>query len=414
MEQEKNLIDRNEMGVSLPLSGMGMMGETMLLKPRTFRFAVLIATVLVTGVSQGFLLPVLAVLLEQAGVNSAMNGFNAAALYIGIFVTSFFIEKPVRRFGYRPVILFGVVVVTFCTLLFPVWSHLWFWFFLRLAVGVGDSSLHYATQLWITTEAPAAQRGKMISAYGFAYGVGFSIGPLGLNLLSMGVWVPFVAVSILYVVVIGLLIWIPNSFPVQEDEQEAANSTGTGGYFRIWKWVWLALLPSFLYGYMEASLNGNFPVYGLRNGLSETWVSLILPSFVVGSLVLQIPLGAWSDRVGRKKILMLSAVTGGVAFCLVPYAGTHVYMIMALFAVAGAFVGSFYSLGLAFLADILPKNYLPKASVMAGILFSLGSIIGPNLGGMAIEYVSGSAMFYLNGGALLLFFVAGLFFRPRS
>ena len=53
-----------------------------------YRLFVLILMVLIAGFSQGMLLPLLAIMLEQAGVSSALNGLNAAALYIGILLAS--------------------------------------------------------------------------------------------------------------------------------------------------------------------------------------------------------------------------------------------------------------------------------------------------------------------------------------
>ncbi len=378
-----------------------------------YQFLSLTVIVFISGVSQGLLLPLLAVLLEQSGVSSVANGFNAAGLYAGILVTSFFIEKPVLRFGYRPVILFGLVLITLSTLLFPFFQNLWFWFLLRLLVGVGDSALHYSSQLWITSDAPAERRGRMISLYGLSYGMGFSAGPLGLNLLGLGIAAPFIVVSVFYIAAMIMIMGLPRRFP--EKVQDTGTATPmTQRVSMIFRLAWFPLLTPLLYGYMEASLNGNFPVYALRSGITEGWVSIILPSFVAGSLILQLPLGILSDRIGRKKVLMYSASIGGLAFLLVPLVGNHITVIMVLFAIAGAFVGSFYSLGIAYTADILPKSYLPRANVMAAILYSVGSMIGPNLGGAAIQYVSGGMMFYLLGGVLFIFFFAGMIFIPGT
>ncbi len=47
-------------------------------------FMILITATIAAGLSQGMLLPVLSILLEQKGVSSSLNGLNAAALYIGV------------------------------------------------------------------------------------------------------------------------------------------------------------------------------------------------------------------------------------------------------------------------------------------------------------------------------------------
>ncbi|MBO8163321.1 MAG: MFS transporter [Brevibacillus sp.] len=370
----------------------------------------LIVVVAVAGANQGLTLPLLAILLEEQGVSSVANGLNAAAMYIGILLVTPWWEAPLRRFGFRSLIVFGLLLVTVSTLSLPFVSGLTVWFLLRMVMGIGDSALHYASQLWVTEVSPAERRGRDISLYGLAYGVGFSIGPLGINLLGFGRWAPFVALSLLYLVAFVMMGRLPNAYP-----QPVSSAAGKreNRYVLVTRLAWLALIPSFLYGYMEASLNGNFPVYALRNGISAEWVSLILPSFVVGSLVLQLPLGTLSDRVGRRQVMMGCAIVGAVAFSLFPLVGDSAWMMMGLLAVAGAAVGSFYSLGMAYAADILPLGMVPTSGIIAGMNFSVASILGPNINGYLIEYVFPGMMFLVMGGMLAVFACCCLLFRER-
>src|SRR5690554_3621823 len=96
-----------------------------------FRFTILIVIIAISGFSQGMLLPLIAVIFEGDGVSSALNGFNATALYIGILIISPFMEHPLRRFGYKPVIIIGGLIVIISLALFPVWKSFEFWFLLR-------------------------------------------------------------------------------------------------------------------------------------------------------------------------------------------------------------------------------------------------------------------------------------------
>ncbi|MCZ8521993.1 MULTISPECIES: MFS transporter [Paenibacillus] len=374
-------------------------------------YLVLITVVIAAGMNQGMLLPLLTMLLEQTGVSSGVNGLNAAALYIGIFATMFWIEKPVRRYGYKPVILGGMVIVCIALILFPVFPHYWVWLLLRIAVGVGDSGLHYATQLWIVASSPPDRRGRYISLYGMAYGAGFSIGPLGINLLAFGESVPFLAAALLSAVSLLLVLKLRNGHP----ERGREGSRLKVSYPAVFRLAWFALLTSFLYGYMESSMNSNFPVYGLRAGFSDAWISLLLPAVGVGSLVLQLPLGIWSDRWGRRRVLMGAGLIGGAAFLAVPFfADGSPYALLLLFGIAGGMVGSFYTLGLAYAADVVPGAVLPRTNVIASVLFSVGSILGPGIGGFSMQYGSLHSMFYWLGGAFVLFALLGLLYRPAA
>lgn len=375
-----------------------------------YTFWVLILVVSIAGLSQGLSIPLLAVLLEQQGVSTVMNGLNAAALYIGMVLISPWLEIPLRRIGYRSTILVGMVLLTIATALIPLFSHLIVWFFLRMLMGIGDSSLHYSSQMWVTKIASPQTRGRDLSLYGLAYGVGFSVGPLGLNLLPLGIWVPFGTLLVLYIVAFVLLARIKNEFPEKIVQTEKKQNK----YATVLRVGWLALIPSFLYGFMETSLNGSFPVYALRTGLSIEWVSLILPSFVVGSIILQMPLGSLSDRIGRKQVMLVCAIVGGIAFFLFPLSGENVYIMMVLLAIAGAAVGSFYSLGLAYSADLLPASMVPTAGIIAGINFGVASIMAPNVNGVLMQVWEPWTIFWLMGALLIVFAAACLFNRQAN
>lgn len=374
-----------------------------------YRIFALLLVVVVSGMSQGLLLPLLSILLERHGVSSDLNGMNAAALYIGIFGMMFFVEKPVIRFGYKTVIVAGLLLVTVSTLLFTAGSSLWLWFALRMLVGAGDSSLHFATQQWILSASPADKRGRFFSLYGMAYGVGFSLGPLGINLLALGEAAPFLIVGALFAAVLALVLRLPNELP----ERAPQAATAENRFVRSYRLAWFALIPPLLYGIMEATMNSSFPLYALRIGLAREWISLLLLTFGAGSIVLQLPLGVWSDRIGRKPVLMACGAAGAVLFLLVPAAGDSLVWLFVLFAVAGGIVGSFYSLGMACVADLVPKPILPAAGVLASVHYSTGSVFGPVVGGYGIRYVSLHSIFLFLGAAFLLFAASGLRFKPR-
>jgi len=314
------------------------------------------------------------------------------------------------RFGYKKVILTGIALITMCTVLFPFTELLAVWFVLRLIVGVGDSLLHYTTQLWIISSSPAEGRGKYISFYGMAYGTGFSLGPLGINLLPLGRAVPFFVTSLFFISVLLLVLRLANELPERAKKDAAKQNR----FMATYRAAWYVLIPGLLYGLMESSMNSSFPLYGLRIDLDQHWISLLLMAFGVGGLILQLPLGILSDRIGRKPVLISCGIIGSLAFFAIPAAGGSVAMLFVLFAIAGGVVGSFYSLGLAYAADILPRPILPAANVIASVHFSIGSMMGPALGGYGMKFLSIYSIFLFLGSAFFIFALLGFGFRPKG
>jgi MFS family permease len=367
--------------------------------------------VLIAGFSQGMLLPVLAIMLEGAGVSSSWNGLNAAALYIGIILISPFIEKPVRKYGYKPVIIIGLAVMAFSLILFPFWQAFWFWFVLRMVVGIADSLIHFSTQIWISTTSTPANRGRQLAIYGLAFGLGFGFGPMMTRLLEINDFLPFILATSASMIAWLFMLFLKNEWPANDFETASQLNT-LSRYKKVLKLAWFALLPGFFYGYLEASLHGSYPVYAMRMGLDMDFVTVfLLPGFVFGSLITQLPLGILSDKVGRDKVLIGLIVIGLMLFLCMPFAEEQMWLLFSLFAMAGMMLGSLYSLGITYLADLVPASLLPTGNVMTAVLFALGSMVGPVMGGFLIENVGEGAIYYSMSAMLVTMLIAGIIFQ---
>lgn len=371
------------------------------------RFWLLISFVTISGFSQGMLLPLLAIILEQKGVPSSVNGLHATGLYLGVLLASPFMEKPLQKLGYKPIILIGGGLVLTSLFFFPIWEALWFWFILRLLVGIGDHMLHFATQTWITSTATPAIRGRIIAYYGLFFSLGFSMGPMMTRLLTIHQSLPFIVSAGLCLIVWTLMLFVRNEFVDTNDPVATIEvSSSIGRFIKATKLAWAALLAPFAYGILESTLHGIFPVYGLRIGHDVNLLSLVIPFFSIASLITQIPLGVLSDKIGRKKILIFVISLGSIVFILGAQIEHTVIGLFVTFAFAGMLLGSLYSLGVSFMADLLPKALLPAGNIMCGIAFSLGSITGPYLGGQYIDLFPNLSFFYVIVILLLIVVIA--------
>lgn len=371
------------------------------LKSEQGRFWILVAIVSISGFSQGMLLPLIAVIFEKDGVSSTLNGLSATGLYIGILVVAPFMEPQLRRFGFKPLILVGGGLVIASLLLFPLWKSVLFWFILRILIGIGDQALHFSTQTWITSTAAPHRIGRNIAIYGMSFSIGFGAGPLFVPLVNIFEALPFIISGVLCLLAWVLVFSLKNDFP--ESATGSASATGTAGRFKAAVLIaWVAFLPPLGYGFLEASLNAIYPVYALRQSIEVGMVSIILAAFSAGAIATQLPLGTLSDRIGRKNVLLIALLGGAVLFGTASFFESNAWLTVGFFTVAGMFVGSTFSLGISYMTDLMPKSLLPTGNLLCGIAFSIGSLAGPFLGGLFIEYM-GEISFLLLISAVLFF-----------
>ncbi|KXH78830.1 MFS transporter [Sporosarcina sp. HYO08] len=377
------------------------------------RFWILVIIVSISGFSQGMLLPLISAIFERDGISSALNGLNATGLYIGTLLISPFMEAPLRRYGYKPIIVWGGFIVILSLFLFPLWKNIVFWFVLRLLIGIGDHALHFSTQTWITSFSSQQRLGRNIAIYGLSFGVGFAAGPLFVPLVNIFEGLPFIVSGFLCLLAWSLVFGLKNDFP-----DVMKGNTNNEQFFTRFKTLmgiaWIAFLGPFGYGFLESSLNAMFPVYALRIGIELTLVSFILSAFSIGGIVSQLPLGVLSDRIGRRPVFLLALGGGSLSFFIASFLEASSIAILAMFFVAGLCIGSSFSLGISYMTDLTPKNLLPAGNLLCGIFFSIGSLTGPFLGGLFLELATSFSYLIIISIFLGILFLACLFGKTRQ
>ncbi|GEL05866.1 MFS family permease [Rummeliibacillus stabekisii] len=376
------------------------------------RFWILVIIVSISGFSQGMLMPLISVIFEQDGVSSSINGLNATGLYIGTLLIAPFVEQPLRKFGYKPIIIIGGALVFSSLLLFPFWKNVWFWFILRLLIGIGDHSLHYSTQTWITSSAPANRLGKNIAIYGLSFGIGFAVGPFFVPLTKISEAFPFILSSILCLIAWSFIFFVKNEKP--EPIQTKENGKMLKRYAVTLKYAWVAFLPPLCYGFLESTLNSLFPVYALRKEIDVSMVSVILAAFSIGGILTQFPLGTLGDKIGRRKVVLMAFLGGGLFFGVGSFLESNSILVAVCFFLAGTFVGSIFSLGISYMSDLTPRELLPTGNLLCSIFFSFGSLSGPLFGGIYLQYVHFSFLLLISIILLLIFTVSAVFGKEQK
>jgi DHA1 family tetracycline resistance protein-like MFS transporter len=122
------------------------------------------------------------------------------------------------------------------------------------------------------------------------------------------------------------------------------------------------------------------PFYATTFGASPLEIGLLFASFSLAQLFASPVLGAWSDKWGRRPILIFSLVGTVVSFVMLALA--HSLAMLFAARIVDGLSGGNVTTARAYIGDISTDENRAKNFGMLGAAFGLGFIIGPALGGL--------------------------------
>jgi MFS family permease len=336
------------------------------------------ASMAVTSLIYGLSLPLLALTLEHQSVDSTMIGFNAAAQSLSVFLVAPASSSIMRRYGPARLILAATLASSLLFVLLLTFQDVYVWFPLRFAMGAAGTILWIAAEAWVNAIAEDHNRGRYVAVYSMATAAGFALGPLFLTLLGSRGWAAFATAAVLTALAALPVLMILRHAP----SLEGRPSTSLLGY------VLSAPVPMFicaLYAAIDGIVLSFLPLYGLKLDLPEESTLVLVTLLGVGGIVAQVPVGWLADRLDRLLfavtcvvVLILGILTVPVVLHVWPWVWLH-------FLLLGGVLGGLYTVGLVLLGERFRGADLASASGAFGLMWGIGMIAGPPLGGMGMR-----------------------------
>ncbi|MBS7544777.1 MFS transporter [Ancylobacter oerskovii] len=359
--------------------------------------AAAIAAISVVGLGLALSIPLLAFELDTRGISSSWIGLNTAVGGIATILCAPFLPDLVRRFGAGPMMMGAVVLGAASLLAFKVTDAFILWFPLRFLFGAALCVLFVVSEFWINAAAPAGRRGLVIGVYATTLSLGFAGGPAVLSLVGTSGWAPYL---------IGAAFFGLASIPVMIGASQAPviEKEGSRGIVSLMRLAPAATLAAFVFGAVETGLVNFLPLYGLRRGLGDGEAALLLTIAELGNVAFQIPLGLVSDRVDRRKLLLVCALVGFGGAALIPFLAIDSFAMAATMFTMTGIVCGMYTVGLALLGARFHGAALATANAAFVMLYSIGLIAGPVTVGAGMG-VMGPDGFAFTLAAMLAFYV---------
>ena len=126
------------------------------------------------------------------------------------------------------------------------------------------------------------------------------------------------------------------------------------------------------------------PFYAKQYGANATIVGLLLTSYSAMQFLFSSVWGKISDKIGRKKVLLLTIAGSALSLTLLGLANSLLLLFVGRL-LSGTFAANI-SVASAYVTDVTTEENRTKGMGMIGAAFGIGFLLGPALGGVLSRY----------------------------
>jgi MFS family permease len=320
------------------------------------------------------------------GLSDFIIGVSASSYFLGFIVGCIAIPTIIARIGHIRVFAVLTAIMTSAILGIDMLDDWQFLMLLRFLTGVAISSLYTAIESWLNDQATAETRGRILSIYTFILLMSMALGQVLINVGPVSSSTPFTLAAIflaLAIVPVGLT-----------SKLAPAPVTATRVGFRLlYQRSRSAFAGALLSGLVVGSFWSLGAIFARKNSETQSDISWFITTAIIGGGLLQYPIGLLSDRMDRRKVLLLLCLGGmftSIAVALSVGQSWHLPVVFLF----GAMVMPIYAISLATAADVVQGSEFVQIGTSVLMLNAIGGLFAPLALGQLMHLWGAPALFW--------------------
>ncbi|MCO6177808.1 MFS transporter [Ciceribacter sp. RN22] len=335
----------------------------------------------------------------QEGFYTSTIGVIGTGYNIGFAIGCIYVTRIIRSIGHIRTFSALAAIASAASISMLLAINPASWFAMRLLQGLCFAGLFAVVESWLNARVTNATRARTLSVYRFV--------DLGSVTLAQYL-IPAVGISgfeLFAIVSMALtLSLVPISFADRSSPEppEAVRFD----LKLLWKVSPLATVGCVVVGLTNSTFRSLGPVYADGIGFSVTSIATFMSLGIFAGVVLQYPLGHYSDKLDRRRIILVATFGAFAAGLFITFvAGSNELLNYVGIFIFGAFAMPLYSLCSAHANDHAAPGQ--HALVSAGTLFfwSAGAVVGPLFASFMLDHFGPQALFIYTTVVLGVFMV---------
>ena len=316
----------------------------------------------------GLLLPMRG---SAEGFSPTSLGLLGTAWATGFVLGCIFSQRLVRRIGHVRAFSAFSATIAIIALLTGLLVDPISWILLRVVTGFSLAAAFMIIESWLNERATNETRGLIFSLYMTVTYVAIVAGQMSIAAGDVTQSTFFIIAGILY-----CLALLPTA--VSTASSPAPLKEVKLDLKMIYRNSPVSFVAMLLVGIANGAFGTLAPVFGADVGLTTFTIATMMSITIFSGAVMQLPAGRMSDRMDRRYVLAGLATIAGLSGL-----ATVLYGLISLY---GAMSYTLYSIIVAHANDYADSDQFVTVSGGLLLLYGIGTIIGPLVGGITMGY----------------------------
>ena len=317
--------------------------------------------------------------------------------FIGFITGTFLCPVIIERVRHIRTFAIMAAICSSSIILMGLWVNPWIWCVMRFVLGTCVVGIFMVTESWLNTEAANTNRGRVFSFYVLVNLVFLATGQFLIMAADINKVDLFAIAAALY-----SLSLVPVALTRIPEPSAITRVTLDLRY--LYRTSALGFTGSIISGFLNSLFWSLGPLYARLSGLSELGIAMFMSITILGGIVLQFPIGYWSDHADRRTTIMyISYISVAISAIAIMVPTTTYYWLAICMFIYGGMMFSIYPVSVAHTND--HPEAVDRVAIMTNLLFlyGIGAVIGPFTGGFVMHLFGHSSLFilFMIGGTYL-------------
>jgi len=320
----------------------------------------------------------------EEGFSSAVLGMIMSGYFIGFIGGTWVSGRLIRRMGHIRTFGFCASLCASVALLHLVFINPWVWLPLRMVYGLSFITLITVIESWLNSQAASHERGRIFAVY------------MVVNLGALATAQQLLRLSspqgfLLFVIIAILISWALLPITLTRRVQPKMSERPKSSLRALLGFAPLAVASAALSGLAMGAFWSMTPVYATQLGFDIGGVGLVMSVAIIGGALLQIPIGRFSDKHDRPRVMTWVVLLAALIAACMPFAPTH-EALLGLYFLWGGLAFSLYPLAVAQLIDQLHPDEIVAGSADMLVMHGAGCAVAPIAAGSLMTAVGSQGL----------------------